>query len=443
MRRQRTMTGHRRLIAMLVALGVAMLAITGCGSSSKSSSSSGGGSGSSATQTSGGATSTSGGGTSTSSGGSSSGGSSPSALGAKVDKLAAVPNFSQYAANYGGKVDGSKLKGKKIMIIPGSSQLAACVEIAQASAALANALGAQTKIFANDGTPSQHNSAIQEAIQGGYNAIQLECDFDPTTVAPAIAQAQAKGIKVVAYGATQEETTKSKIDGDTVDPYTLDGEAAAWQAISQAGGKPFDAIAVTSNEAPATAQLQQGITSQLKKYCPDCKLTNVNVPVPNWTNDISTTLSSALLRDPKATVVFPDYAGMLTYILQGIQSAHRTGNIKTYLAFGGGTPFIKLQTAEPGKSIIQSDIGGYPPWTGYLLLLQTARVLNGMPPIPLAKAIGPDRIATPQNAVNVLTTGGWGTSWVNGFRKLLGLPALSGSALTSASTLNGAMTAKP
>jgi hypothetical protein len=419
MRRQRTMTGHRRLIAMLVALGVAMLAITGCGSSSKSSSSSGGGSGSSATQTSGGATSTSGGGTSTSSGGSSSGGSSPSALGAKVDKLAAVPNFSQYAANYGGKVDGSKLKGKKIMIIPGSSQLAACVEIAQASAALANALGAQTKIFANDGTPSQHNSAIQEAIQGGYNAIQLECDFD------------------------HEETTKSKIDGDTVDPYTLDGEAAAWQAISQAGGKPFDAIAVTSNEAPATAQLQQGITSQLKKYCPDCKLTNVNVPVPNWTNDISTTLSSALLRDPKATVVFPDYAGMLTYILQGIQSAHRTGNIKTYLAFGGGTPFIKLQTAEPGKSIIQSDIGGYPPWTGYLLLLQTARVLNGMPPIPLAKAIGPDRIATPQNAVNVLTTGGWGTSWVNGFRKLLGLPALSGSALTSASTLNGAMTAKP
>jgi hypothetical protein len=48
-------------------------------------------------------------------------------------------------------------------------------------------------------------------------------------------------------------------------------------------------------------------------------------------------------------------------------------------------------------------------------------------------------MATPDNAVNVLTTGGWGTDWVNGFRALLGLPALSGSALTAAATLNGAM----
>jgi hypothetical protein len=134
---------------------------------------------------------------------------------------------------------------------------------------------------------------------------------------------------------------------------------------------------------------------------------------------------------------------MLTYMLAGIEAAHRTTDIKTYLAFGGGTPFIKLQATQPGESIVQSDIGGYPPWTGYLLFLQTARALEHQAPISYANAIGPDRIATPQNAVNVLTTGGWGTSWVNGFRHLLGLPSLSGSALTAASTLNGAMTATP
>ena len=109
----------------------------------------------------------------------------------------------------------------------------------------------------------------------------------------------------------------------------------------------------------------------------------------------------------------------------------------------GGTPFIKLQATQPGENVIQSDIGGYPPWTGYLLFLQTARALEHLAPISYDKAIGPDRIATPDNAVNVLTTGGWGTSWVNGFRGLLGLPPLSGSALTAASTPNGAMTAAP
>jgi hypothetical protein len=50
---------------------------------------------------------------------------------------------------------------------------------------------------------------------------------------------------------------------------------------------------------------------------------------------------------------------------------------------------------------------------------------------------------TPQNAVSVLTTGGFGNDWVNGFRELIGLPDLSGSALAAASTLNGAMTGKP
>ena len=67
------------------------------------------------------------------------------------------------------------------------------------------------------------------------------------------------------------------------------------------------------------------------------------------------------------------------------------------------------------------------------------RALEKQPAISYAKAIGPNRIITPGNAAEVLQTGGWGTSWVNGFRELLGLPDLSGSALTSASTLNGAM----
>jgi hypothetical protein len=62
-----------------------------------------------------------------------------------------------------------------------------------------------------------------------------------------------------------------------------------------------------------------------------------------------------------------------------------------------------------------------------------------MPPIPYSQAIGPDRLVTPQNADEVLATGGWGTDWVNGFRGLLGLPSLSGTDLTSAATLNGAM----
>jgi ABC-type sugar transport system substrate-binding protein len=359
-----------------------------------------------------------------------------------VNQAAALPSFSTYAAGYGTAVPNtSNLRGKKIMIIPGVSALAACTEIAQADAAIATALGMVPTIFSNGGTTAEHNTAIENAIHQHYAAIDMGCAVDPSTSAPALAQAMAAGIKVSVYGATPQEATAAKVTYNNVDPYALDAKLAADQAVSQRGGQPFHAIAITSfATGPATAIMEGSLKAELAATCPACTLTEVNVEVPNWQTNIASTVTSQLLQHPDVTVLFPDYAGMLTYLLAGIQAAHRGGDIKAYLAFGGGTPFVKLQTADPGKSIIQSDIGGYPPWTGYLMFLQTARALEGLAPIPYDKAIGPDRIVTPDNAVDVLTTGGWGTDWVNGFRGLLGLPSLSGSALTSAATLNGAMT---
>lgn len=363
-----------------------------------------------------------------------------SALADAVNKAAALPNFSDYAADYGSKVPNvSNLKGKKIMIVPGSSALAACTEIAQAAATLATEVGMKPTIFANQGTTAEHNTAIENAIHQGYAAIDLGCAYDPTTTAPALAAAQKAGLVVSIYGATLEQAQAVNVQYNNVDPYTLDATLAVDQAVSQHNGQPFDAVAITSNAASATAPMRAALKAELAKTCPKCTLTEVNVEVPKWATDVSGAVSSALLQHPNVSVLFPYYAGMMTYVLQGIQTAHKTGSVKAYLNFGGGTPFVKIQTAEPGKSIVQSDIGGYPPWTGYLMFLQTARALEKLPPIPYDKAIGPNRIITPDNAVEVLQTGGWGTSWVNGFRELLGLPALSGSALTNASTLNGAM----
>jgi ABC-type sugar transport system substrate-binding protein len=430
---ERFRINKRKTRTARVALGVlsagAALLLAACSSSSSTPSSS---SGSAAAQG------------ASSSGAASSSGGNLSALANAVTQGAAVPNFSDYAADYGSKVPNtSNLKGKKLMIVPGDSALAACTEIAQADAAIATELGMKPTIFANQGTTAEHNTAIENAIHQGYAAIDLGCDYDPTTNAPALAQAQKAGIVVAVYGATQQEATAAKITYNSVDTYELDAKLAADQAIVQHNGQPFDAIAITSNAAPATAIMESSLKAELQAQCPKCTLTEVNVEVPNWQTDVASSVSSARLQHPNVTVLFPDYAGMLTYMLAGIQSAHKTTSVKSYLAFGGGTPFIKLQVTQPGQSIIQSDIGGYPPWTGYLMFLQTARALEKLPPIPYDKAIGPNRIATPDNAVNVLTTGGWGTSWVNGFRELLGLPDLSGSALTAASTLNGAMTAKP
>jgi ABC-type sugar transport system substrate-binding protein len=369
---------------------------------------------------------------------------SMSALASDVNQAAAIPSFRSYAPNYGGKItDPAKLRGMKLMIIPGNSQLITCTEIADADAAIATDMGMTATIFLDDGTTADLNTGIETAIDQHYNAIDLGCDYDPTTTTAALAQAQSAGLAIAVYGATPQEAAATHITYNTTDNYATDAQLAAEQAVRQHNGKPFDAIAITSNAEPATAIIQAALMAELKEICRACKVTDVNVEEPDWPTDLAGSVISSLNANPKVTVMFPDYAGMLAYLLAGIEGAHRTNDIETYLAFGGGTPFIQLQTVEPGKSIIQSDIGGYPPWTGYLLFLQTARALEHMTAIPSDIAISPDRVTTPQNAVNVLTTGGWGTDWVNGFRSLLGLPPLAGRALTEAATLNGAMVGIP
>jgi ribose transport system substrate-binding protein len=375
---------------------------------------------------------------------SSSTGAGVSALLADVNKYATTPSFADYGPNYGGKIPSiANLAGKKIMIIPGVSALAACEEIAQAASDVAKASGMVPTIFDNQGTTAEHNTAIENAIHQGYAAIIMGCALDPSTSAPAIAQAQKAGIVVGVYGGTPQQDQRAGTTYNTDDPYALDATLAAEQAIEQHNGKPFHAIAITSlATGPATAIEEDAIKAELAKDDPGSTLTEVNVEVPDWQTQIASTVTSQLLKYPDANVLFPDYAGELTYVLAGIQAAHRTG-VKTYLAFGGGTPFVQLQTASPGKDIIQSDVSESPPWTGYLLFLQAVRGLEKLPAIPYTQAIGPDRIITPDNAVDVLTTGGFGDNWVNGFRELLGLPDLSGSALHAASTLNGAMTGKP
>jgi ribose transport system substrate-binding protein len=328
------------------------------------------------------------------------------------------------------------------MIVPGVSALAACTEIAQAAAALAKASGMVPTIFANNGTTAEHNAAIENAIHQGYAAVMMGCAYDPTTNAPAIAQAIKAGLKFSFYGLTPAQEEAIKVNYVNVDPYALDAKLSVDQAVQHANGKPFTALSVTSNATAATALMRDAMNAELAKVCPQCKVNEVNVEVPQWTTNIASAVTSALLQHPDTTVLFPYYAGMLTYVLQGMQSAHKSTGVTAYLNFGGGTPFIKLQTQQPGSSIIQGQLGGYPPWTGYLMFLQLARNLTGMPALgtPNNQVYGPNRLVTPSNASEVLQTGGNGTDWVNGFRGLLGLPALSGSALTAAATLNGSMT---
>ena len=286
-----------RIAFGLTAVGAALL-LAACSSSGSSSSSAP-------------ATSTS---SSASSASSSAPASSPSATGASlaalqadITKAATTPSFSDYGPNYGGKVPSiANLAGKKIMIIPGVSALAACEEIAQAASNFAKAAGMVPTIFNNLGTTADTNSAIENAIHQGYAAIVMGCAMDPSQSAPAIAQAQKAGIVVGTYGGTPSMDQRAGTTYNTDDPYALDAKLAAEQAIVQHNGQPFNAIAITSYATgPATVIEQDSLSATLKADCPKCTLSSVNVEVPDWQTQIASTVTAQMLQHPSTTVLFP------------------------------------------------------------------------------------------------------------------------------------------
>ncbi len=246
-------------------------------------------------------------------------GADVSALLADVNKYAATPSFSDYGPNYGGKIPSiANLAGKKIMIVPGVSALAACEEIAQAASDIAKASGMVPTIFNNQGSPAEHNTAIENAIHQGYAAVIMGCAMDPSQNAPAIAQAQKAGLVVGVYGGTPDMNQRAGTTYNTDDPYALDATLATKQAIAQHNGQPFNAIAITSTATgPATAIEQAAIQAELAKDCPKCTLSAVNVEVPQWQTQIASTVTSQLLQHPDVNVLFPDYAGELDLRARG------------------------------------------------------------------------------------------------------------------------------
>jgi ABC-type sugar transport system substrate-binding protein len=331
------------------------------------------------------------------------------------------------------------LKGQKIMAIPGSSQLAACEQMVDAEKSLGDAVGTPVTIYNNDGLTSQWESGVTTAISQGYKAVILTCSINPLSIEPAILKAKAAGVKVVDYAVLQEVTNQSYPGlasgvGEAVLP---DAKVSVEQAFVHSGGKPFNMLLITSKAVQGEPQAVAAVESEFKALCGSaCKLYTTDVEVPDWSTKIQSTVQSFLLAHPDISVIYPLYSGEYLFALPGVQAAHRAGNVVLVGGFGNGTPEIQLQLASPGNTVAIGQISSYADWAAYEAYYQTALVLAGQAPRPFANTFTPNVLTTPANAKAVLTgVGAYGDSFVNGYRKLLGLAPLSGAALTAAATV--------
>jgi ribose transport system substrate-binding protein len=341
-----------------------------------------------------------------------------SSLQALVSKASAVPAF----VPPGPAFDTSKLKGKKLFVMPTASQLPVCNQIASDVVQLGKKFGMSGTNFQNSGGPSAWIPGIQQAISQHYDAIVLICGIDPNLIKPQLQAAKKAGIAIIDSGLgdtfVDATTTSPLVTAQTNVPNGLMFQRSVDVALLDHRSGPFDIFEITSNDVPDGVIMDHALHQEVAKYCPDCHIKSVNIAVPDWATKVQSAVSSALLADPSIKVVIPIFDGEVPPAAAGIRASGHS-DVKLYGDYGG-TPQYILQM---GKGLpMGSDVGPTALWRAYATLDQTMRVLSGAGAVSPDKDGDPSRLWTSKNYTHAAdVNGGFGTAFIAGYDNLWGI----------------------
>jgi ribose transport system substrate-binding protein len=328
-----------------------------------------------------------------------------------VDKYLGVPSEPSVGPAFNAKAAAGKL----IYLIP--IQLAGfnktIVDTAKAAAGL---VGAKAVVWPSTGTLSSYQQGVDAAITAGASVICLE-GVDPKLIAPQLAQARAKGIKVTLdiFGNGSSPLPTGFAGGVNM-PFSLGGELEADYAIMATKGH-VDALVLTSDDIPQTPDVLKGLRQAFDANCTSCSLHYVNETVPTWPNFGSAT-AAALRQHPNVNYVIPSYDNYAQFALSGISLAGASQ--KVHMDSLNGTPSV-LSEIRPG-AIVQMDIGVSAVWLGYAEITNALRVATGGQPTVVA---GVPRVWTTTNVAQAGSppsfATGYGANIEAPFKKVWGI----------------------
>lgn len=346
---------------------------------------------------------------------------------ANVQKYLPVPSTAIPVTPF----DASKAKGKEICAIPINSALPYQQNIDAGMQEAAKDAGVQLKILQNQGAPKDWVAGIEQCISRKPALIMLDAAPNPAQLQPQIADAKKAGIPIIATNMPTEEqfppgalsaNNVANLDGVTPGPYGLPSELLADYAVANTPGGKVNAIVVGADEVASGKGMRETVVAQLKKRCPDCKTTVLNVPLVDWATKIQTQIQTALTADPTINWVLPIYDAMVQFAIPAIRAANRTGKVQI-ASYNGSPPFLK-ELAQ--GDILAADVGASLNWAGWAAMDQALRLMAGVPAFDYkGKSAIPVRIWTDQNVSEAGTppdsAKGYGSDYKDQYLKLWGL----------------------
>jgi ribose transport system substrate-binding protein len=345
-------------------------------------------------------------------------------LAKQVQAAEAVPRF----VPPGPPVSAKVLKGKSALVMPINSEIDTCEHQAKSFQSLGQSLGMHVTLFNNSGDPTQWITGIDDATSARDNALVMLCGIIPGAVGPQLEAAERAGVKVV-DGNYNEVTNYKLLDAENGVEVQAGMENDVQDALVNLRGKPLHALLVTSSSVVQGPASITAVQHEIQTDCPKvCTLDEViNVPIQDWATQTQSDVSSALQAHKDVNAVFVAFDGMTTFVDPAIESAHR-GGLKVY-TWGGSASVEKLMLQK--NSIIAANPAPDETWDAYEAMDQVIRLLNHKPPAPVSKEVLPNRFWVPSNVKQFFGPGysygnqGYGgNAFINGFRKLWGLPPI-------------------
>jgi ribose transport system substrate-binding protein len=334
---------------------------------------------------------------------------------ANLNRYKAVPKFVAPGPAFNAR---QRVRGKHLFIIPSSSQVPFVSTIANHIRRIATPIGVKVTTWQNQGQPSQWVQGMNAAIAQRANAIILLAGNDPAGLQPQIRAAKAKGIPtIVAHLYDQNQPSAPNVGAVVNIPYKVAGQLIADQAIVDTRGDA-NALVVTVNQVKSTVPMVAGIREEFRKYCQGCKLTYTDVTITEFATKIQPQVQAALTGDPGMNYVIALYdSAEVPFVAAGIRAAGRTGRVKVS-TFNGTPEILKMVTQG---DIVTADVGENLEWIGYAVVDQSMRVMGGLKPVKNARV--PLRVFDKSNIAQAGAkyTGGWGKTYVPGYRKMWGL----------------------
>lgn len=312
--------------------------------------------------------------------------------------------------------DAKKLMhGKLLYSIPLNSSDQFDQVLEDGMEAVAKEVGFKMDVYNNPGQPSDWVAGMNAAINAHANLIDLLSGNNPLSVSPQIAAAKKAGIPTVASDA-YSLGQKGDPAVDTVDvPY---GEAArlmADWAIANSNGHA-DALIIESSDAISSPFMLSSELNEFKRYCPECKVSSINIPVADWASQTQSQVESKLTADPNLDYILPVYDSQSQFIVPAIETTGRVG--KVHIISYDGTPFV-LKMMETGN-IVQMDVGEDLDWVSKAIMDNEMRIMAGLPPV--ANEHTPLYIFTKKNVATAGTppknSTGYGTAYIKGYNKI-------------------------